>query len=198
MYTIDEENNKAIIYNYAPYPTGEAGYIEFYYSTNKTTLYYTDMGGSTKVHAKMYATNDNSTVTAEAEAKEVYIDTHATISYTQKKMPYLYKTWNSSWGDKPADADDYLYSSAISYSACLNTCSSGHGFSANAAIHHQDIDDEFTEVLRKRDAVTCLGSILLERLRTILRTTKKDENKILTAIDSKCTNFREFTKELDR
>lgn len=73
------------------------------------------------------------------------------------------------------DADDYLYSSAISYSACLNTCSSGHGFSANAAIHHQDIDDEFTEVLRKRDAVTCLGSLLLERLRTILRTTKKDD-----------------------
>ena len=68
-----------------------------------------------------------------------------------------------------------MYSSAISYSACLNTCSSGHGFSANAAIHHQDIDDEFTEVLRKRDAVTCLGSLLLERLRTILRTTKKDD-----------------------
>lgn len=73
------------------------------------------------------------------------------------------------------DTDEYLYSSAISYSACLNTCSSGHGFSANAAIHHQDIDDEFTEVLRKRDAVTCLGSLLLERLRTILRTTKKDD-----------------------
>lgn len=73
------------------------------------------------------------------------------------------------------DVDDYLYSSAISYSACLNTCSSGHGFSANAAIHHQDIDDEFTEVLRKRDAVTCLGCLLLERLRTILRTTKKDD-----------------------
>ena len=136
VYTIDEENNKAIIYNYAPYPTGEAGYIEFYYSTNKTTLYYTDMGGSTKVHAKMYATNDNSTVTAEAEAKEVYIDTHATISYTQKKMPYLYKTWNSSWGDKPADADDYLYL-VWTVRSYINKNTSPYTFS---------LDDTFTDI----------------------------------------------------
>lgn len=136
VYTIDEENNKAIIYNYAPYPTGEAGYVEFYYSTNKTTLYYTDMGGSTKVHAKMYATNDNSTVTAEAEAKEVYIDTHATISYTQKKMPYLYKTWNSSWGDKPADADDYLYL-VWTVRSYINKNTSPYTFS---------LDDTFTDL----------------------------------------------------
>ena len=47
--------------------------------------------------------------------------------------------------------DDYLYSLAISRSACLNTCSSGHGLSPNAAIHHQDIDDEF---LGKKNVVT--------------------------------------------
>lgn len=136
VYTIDEENNKAIIYNYAPYPTGEAGYVEFYYSTDKTTLYYADMGGSTKVHAKMYATNDNSTVTAEAEAKEVYIDTHATISYTQKKMPYLYKIWNSSWGDKPADADDYLYL-VWTVRSYINKNTSPYTFS---------LDDTFTDL----------------------------------------------------
>lgn len=109
VYKIDEANNKAIVYNYQPYPSGESGYIEFSYETTKNTLYYTDMGGSTKVPVKAYATNANSTVTADAEADPVYIDTHATISYTQKKTPFLYSDWQDSWGTKPADADDYLY-----------------------------------------------------------------------------------------
>lgn len=109
VYSVDEENNKAIIYNYKPYPTGEAGYIEVSYSTSKNTMNYVDMGGSTEVHAKVYATNDASTVTAEADAVPVYIDTHATISYTQKKAPTLYSKWNDSWGEKPEGADNYLY-----------------------------------------------------------------------------------------
>ena len=73
------------------------------------------------------------------------------------------------------NTDDYLYSLAISRSACLNTCSSGHGLSPNAAIHHQDIDDEFAEVLRRRDSMTCLGDILLKRLRTVIRESKIDD-----------------------
>ena len=108
-YRIDEENNKAIIYNYNPYPTGEAGYIEISYSTSRPTIYYTDMGGSDELNATVYATNSNSTVTKDATATPVYIDTHATISYTEKRVPTLYKQWNSSWGEKPADADEYLY-----------------------------------------------------------------------------------------
>lgn len=108
-YRIDEENNKAIIYNYNPYPTGEAGYIEISYSTSRPTIYYTDMGGSDELNATIYATNSNSTVTKDATAAPVYIDTHATISYTEKRVPTLYKQWSSSWGEKPADADEYLY-----------------------------------------------------------------------------------------
>ena len=109
VYSVDEKNNKAIIYNYNPYPAGEAGYVEVSYSTTKNTMNYIDMGGSTNLKAKVYATNANSTVTKEAEAEPVYIDTHATISYTQKKTPTLYTDWNTSWGEKPNDADDYLY-----------------------------------------------------------------------------------------
>lgn len=109
VYEIDEENNKVTIYNYKPYPTGEAGYVEFSYETTKDTTNYTDMGSSTKVNAKVYATNVSSTVTAEAEADEVYIDTHATIAYTQKKKPTLYRNWNNSWGEKPSDVADYYY-----------------------------------------------------------------------------------------
>ena len=109
VYEIDEENNKVTIYNYKPYPTGEAGYVEFSYETTKDTMQYLDMGASTKVHAKVYATNESSTVTKESEADEVYIDTHATIAYTQKKKPTLYKEWNEAWGEKPADAENYYY-----------------------------------------------------------------------------------------
>lgn len=109
IYEIDEENNKVTIYNYKPYPTGEAGYVEFSYETTKDTMQYLDMGASTKVHAKVYATNESSTVTKESEADEVYIDTHATIAYTQKKKPALYKEWNEDWGEKPADAEIYYY-----------------------------------------------------------------------------------------
>ena len=109
VYEIDEENNKAYIYNYAPYPAGEAGYVEIAYETTKTTMSYTDMAPSTTVPTKIYATNSNSTVTAEATADPVYIDSQATISWTQKKIPTYYAKWQNAWGTKPADADDYVY-----------------------------------------------------------------------------------------
>lgn len=39
----------------------------------------------------------------------VVINTHATISTTRKQNPAYYKTWQSDWGAKPADADSYYY-----------------------------------------------------------------------------------------
>lgn len=109
VYDIDEENNKVTIYNYKSYPTGTSGYIEFAYETTKETTEYTDMSVSDNVPAKVYATNENSTVTADATADGVCIDTHATIAYTQKKKPTLYRSWNKAWGEAPADAGDYYY-----------------------------------------------------------------------------------------
>ena len=71
VYDIDEENNKVTIYNYKSYPTGTSGYIEFAYETTKETTEYTDMSVSDNVPAKVYATNENSTVTADATADGV-------------------------------------------------------------------------------------------------------------------------------
>lgn len=79
------------------------------------------------------------------------------------------------YGDMSVDTNEYLYDTAISYSPALFRCVSGSGFSLNAAIQHQDIVDEFTEVLRKKDSMTLLGNLLLERLTELLKTTKKDE-----------------------
>lgn len=112
VYDIDEENNKVTIYNYKSYPTGTSGYIEFAYETTKETTEYTDMSVSDNVPAKVYATNENSTVTADATADGVCIDTHATIAYTQKKKPTLYRSWNKAWGETPADAGNYYYQSS--------------------------------------------------------------------------------------
>ena len=109
VYDVDEENNKVTIYNYKSYPTGTSGYIEFAYETTKETTEYTDMSVSENVPAKVYATNENSTVTSDAIADGVCIDTHATIAYTQKKKPTLYRSWNKAWGETPADAGDYYY-----------------------------------------------------------------------------------------
>ena len=39
----------------------------------------------------------------------MYIDTGAKITSTSKRYPTLYKTWQSSWGETPADAGDYYY-----------------------------------------------------------------------------------------
>ena len=109
VYDIDEENNKVTIYNYKSYPTGTSGYIEFAYETTKETTEYADMSVSENVPAKVYATNENSTVTADATADGVCIDTHAINAYTQKKKPTLYRSWNKAWGEIPTDAGNYYY-----------------------------------------------------------------------------------------
>lgn len=112
VYEIDEENNKVIISNYKKITTNAgAGYIEVGYSTTKSTLDYKDMEPSDKMTASIQVKGTNGT-TAEktATGNPVYIDTHATIAWTQKMPnPSYYQEWQSGWGDKPADAEQYYY-----------------------------------------------------------------------------------------
>lgn len=110
VYEIDEEHNTVTIYNYKDLPAGEAGYIEFSYTTTKSTLDYVDMGLSEGVTATLTAKgSDRVEKTAEATADPVAIDTHATINYTQKQTPTYYTAWQASWGDEPENAGDYYY-----------------------------------------------------------------------------------------
>lgn len=135
VYSIDEENNKVVIYNYKPYPTGDAGYIEFSYSTTEATTSYVDMGFSDKVSATVYATNAASTVTATAEADPVGINTYAKLSFTQKRTPDFYSKWDDSWGEKPNDSDDYLYLVWVVRSN-ISKCTSAYDFY---------LEDEFSD-----------------------------------------------------
>lgn len=110
VYEINEESNTVTIYNYKDLPAGEAGYIEFSYTTTKSTLDYVDMRPSEGVTATLTAKgSDGGEKTAEATAAPVSIDTHATINYTQKQTPIYYTAWQASWGEKTKDADDYYY-----------------------------------------------------------------------------------------
>lgn len=106
------EGDKVVIYNYKPYISGKAGYIEFAYVTNKLTMDYVDMSMSTTVEGDLKVKSSNgSVVTKHASAPAVGIDTHAVLDSVEKSVPELFKTWQSSWGDsvKPVDADNWVY-----------------------------------------------------------------------------------------
>lgn len=110
VYEIDEANNRIIISNYKKITTN-AGYIEVGYSTTKSTLDYKDMERSENMTASIQAKGTNGTSAEQtATGDPVYIDTHATIAWTQKMPnPSYYSEWQSGWGDKPADADEFYY-----------------------------------------------------------------------------------------
>lgn len=110
VYEIDEENNKIIISNNKKITTN-AGYIEVGYSTTKSTLDYKDMEPSENMTASIQVKGTNDTSAEQtATGAPVYIDTHATIAWTQKMPnPSYYQEWQSGWRDKPADAEQYYY-----------------------------------------------------------------------------------------
>lgn len=111
VYEIDEASNKVIISNYKKITTNNAGYIEVGYSTTKSTLDYKDMEPSDKMTASIQVKGTNGTSDEKtATGDPVYIDTHATIAWTQKMPnPSYYQEWQSGWGDKLADAEKYYY-----------------------------------------------------------------------------------------
>ena len=111
VYEIDEANNKVIISNYKKITTNNAGYIEVGYSTTKSTLDYKDMEPSDKMTALIRVEGTNGTSDEKSVTGDpVYIDTHATIAWTQKMPnPSYYSEWQSGWGDEPTGAEQYYY-----------------------------------------------------------------------------------------
>ena len=138
VYEIDEENNKVIISNCKKIST-IAGFIEVGYSTTKSTLDYVDMQASGAMTASIQVTGKNSTsVTKTQTGDPVYIDTHATIAWTQKMPnPSYYQEWQSGWGEKPADADQYYYL-VWEIRSSVNKITSPYTF---------QLDDTFTDLL---------------------------------------------------
>ena len=109
-YDHPEESEQIIITNYKDISSAQNGFIELGYSTSKTTYYYTDMGQSEPFRADMTIERNNDTISAQSDRIPVIINTAAGLVSTQKYTTNtLYRSWQSSWGRRPADYDDYYY-----------------------------------------------------------------------------------------
>lgn len=139
VYEIDEASNKVIISNYKKITTNNAGYIEVGYSTTKSTLDYKDMEPSDKMTASIQVNGTNGTSDEKtATGDPVYIDTHATIAWTQKMPnPDYYSEWQSGWGEKPTNEEQYYYL-VWEIRSSVNKITSPYTF---------QLDDTFTDLL---------------------------------------------------
>lgn len=117
-----ETKDYIIVYNPVEITAAVDGYFEISYATNKTTFYYKDYdstnigpvkdGGcaSDPFYAIMSLDVGSETLNSMSDDINVFIDTTAKITSTQKRYPTLYRSWNSSWmEDIPADSDNYYY-----------------------------------------------------------------------------------------
>lgn len=116
-YVTDEEANTATLTNYKEVTAGQTGFIEFSYTTTKSTLDYVDMAFSDKPYSTLEITKEDGTplepeqkVTFD-EVEAVAVNTHAEILWTKKNTPTFYSTWQDSWGTvvRPKDAEKYNY-----------------------------------------------------------------------------------------
>ena len=104
-YAWKTEGDNIVIFNCKEITAAQNGYFDIGYSTSKSTYQYRDMGES----EPFFGTLEIDGKTATTDKIPVTINTQATINSTSKYYPDMYRTWQASWGTKPADADDYYY-----------------------------------------------------------------------------------------
>ena len=106
VYSIDKEKNLVIITNYDEHITGEAGYVEFSYTTNRDVSSLVPIG---EQNCDIYASNASKTTTANAKLQGIDVITSAKVTSVYIDTPTSYDSWNTAWGEKPSDADSYKY-----------------------------------------------------------------------------------------
>ena len=104
-YAYRIEGDEVVFFNVAEVSAAVNGYFEVAYSMDLSTFNYVDMEHSDEMWARMSIGSH----TAEDTEWPVGINTTAKINSTSKRFPTLYSSWQSAWGDTPADADDYYY-----------------------------------------------------------------------------------------
>lgn len=78
-------------------------------------------------------------------------------------------------GSKPFDTDQYLLTLSKYVSANMAICRSSHNFSTpTVSIENASLLESFSDVLRKRDGISCLAQMLVDRLEDILQTNNDD------------------------
>lgn len=112
-YSIDGDD--IVFYNYDSVTSAQNGYFEISYITTKQTEDYRDYDGKSDSSyddaSKAFKADITiGSLSKSSDEKRVYIDTSAKITSTSKKLSGdMRRTWDSSWGTKPSDADDYYY-----------------------------------------------------------------------------------------
>ncbi len=120
-FTYHEEGDELVVTNRLTVPAGWNGYLDIAYQTTKDMTAYADYnssvgtrdrGASEPFSASMKATQGTVVKTASSEVAPVYVNTSVELSSVALEnvgRMKQYAFWNSSWGEKPADADDYYY-----------------------------------------------------------------------------------------
>ncbi len=104
------DGDDIVIVNNEVLPSAQSGYFEIAYDTSKKTFEYVDMGPSDPVTVELTMEKDGLSVNADAEADPVHINTGAEIESVKKANEGgRYLSWQSSWGEKPEDSEDYYY-----------------------------------------------------------------------------------------
>lgn len=140
-----DNDNQMIIYNNQAITAADAGDIEVGYATTEKTYEYVDMAASDDWQASIKVTNNSSdgsqTVTAQTDKIPVYINTGVEITSTNKRIPerHFYKKWQSEWGTKPDDADDYYYLSWEVRSFIKDKSTQPFNFSLNDTFRNGDV-----------------------------------------------------------
>ena len=104
-----KDGDKAVIYNRQEIPAGENGFLELAYVTTNYDFNYVDMKPFDDFKATMEASKGTNKQTKTSEVLKYALNTQAEILSVEKMSPTLYKTWNSEWGAKPSDSDQYYY-----------------------------------------------------------------------------------------
>ena len=128
-----DHDNQMIIYNNQAITAADAGDIEVAYATTENTYDYIDMEKSDDWQASIKVTNGDVTQTAQTDKIPVYINTGVEITSTSKRIPdgHFYKKWQSEWGSKPSDADDYYYLSWEVKSTIMYKSTQPYNFTLN-------------------------------------------------------------------
>lgn len=106
-YTIDEETGEIVIRNYktieaSDHFTCQIGY-EFY--PKQVADGYT----KSDIQANFTVKESTGNLTADSEKLSVSVHTEVKQPTTYKQVKQKYETWQTAWGEKPADAGDYFY-----------------------------------------------------------------------------------------
>ena len=120
METDEDGNEWIVVFNRLEMPAAQEGWVEFGYVMREKSYEYADYdpdGVGTDNNPNPCNASDVFTAElliygeprAEKEAPPVCIDTHAVVTSQTKYRPTYYSSWQSSWGSKPADADQYTY-----------------------------------------------------------------------------------------